>query len=92
MDGKIKQCVCIKFSMKLGKSTTKTLAVLHEDIGERSLSWTVVFNGIHISRPVKCQLKMTNIQGDQAPAKRQKMLKIFENSSTKTVAEQTMGS
>jgi hypothetical protein len=35
---------------------------------------------------------MTNIQGDQAPAKQQKMLKKFENSSTKTVAEQSMNS
>jgi hypothetical protein len=38
---------------------------------------------------VECQLKM-NIQGDQAPAKRQKMLKKFENSSTKTAAKQSM--
>jgi hypothetical protein len=35
---------------------------------------------------------MTNVQGNQAPAKRQKMLKKFENSSTKTVAEQSMSS
>jgi hypothetical protein len=35
---------------------------------------------------------MTNVQGDQAPAKRQKMLKNFENLSTKTVAEQSMSS
>jgi hypothetical protein len=35
-------------------------------------------NDIHISRPVECQLKMMNIQGDQAPAKWQKMLKKFE--------------
>jgi hypothetical protein len=34
---------------------------------------------------------MTNVQGDQAPAK-QKMLKKFENSSMKTVAEQSMNS
>jgi hypothetical protein len=33
---------------------------------------------------------MTNVQGNQAPAKRQKMLKKFENSSTTTVAEQSM--
>jgi hypothetical protein len=33
---------------------------------------------------------MTNVQDDQAPAKRQKMLKKFENSSTKTIAEQSM--
>jgi hypothetical protein len=49
-------------------------------------------NGIHTSRPVECQLKMTNVQGDQAPAKWQKMLKIFENSFMKTVAEQSMSS
>jgi C4-type Zn-finger protein len=35
-------------------------------------------NGIHVSRPVKCQLKVTNVQGDQAPAKRQEMLKKLE--------------
>jgi hypothetical protein len=36
-------------------------------------------NGIHNSGPVKCQLKMTNVQGDQARGKRHKMLK---NAST----------
>jgi hypothetical protein len=50
------------------------------------------FNDIHVSRPVACQLKMTNVQGDQAPAKRQKMLKKFDNSSTKIGAEQSMSS
>jgi hypothetical protein len=32
---------------------------------------------------------MRNVQGNQALAKRQKMLKKLENSSTKTVAEPT---
>jgi hypothetical protein len=32
-------------------------------------------SGVHVSRPVECQLKMTNIQGEQAPAKWQEMLK-----------------
>jgi hypothetical protein len=35
-----------------------------------------------------CQLKMTNVEGDQAPAKWQKKLKNFENSSTKTIVHQ----
>jgi uncharacterized protein with PIN domain len=35
---------------------------------------------------------MTNVQGNQAPAKQQKMLKKFENSSMKTIAEQSMSS
>jgi hypothetical protein len=41
MDGKIKQRVCIKFSVKLGKSATKTLKMLCEAFGEH-LSWTAV--------------------------------------------------
>jgi hypothetical protein len=43
MDGKIEQCVCNKFCMKLGKSTTETLEMLREAYGEHSLSWTAVF-------------------------------------------------
>jgi hypothetical protein len=35
---------------------------------------------------------MTNIPGNQVPAKRQKMLKKFENSSMKTIPEQSMSS
>jgi hypothetical protein len=35
---------------------------------------------------------MTNVQGDQAPEKRQKLLKKFENSSAKNVAEESMSS
>jgi hypothetical protein len=44
MDGKIEQHVCIKFCVKLGKSTTETLEMLHEVFGEHSLSWTAVFD------------------------------------------------
>jgi hypothetical protein len=84
MDGKIKQRVCIKFCMKLSKSATKTLEILCEAFEEHSLSRMAVLDGIHVSRLGKCQLKMTNIQGDEAPAKRPKMLKKFENLSTKT--------
>jgi superfamily II DNA/RNA helicase len=92
MDGKIEQRVCIKFCVNLGKSATKTLEMLREAFGEHSLSRTAVFNYIHVSRPVECQLKITKIHGDQAPAERQKMLKKFKNSSMKSVAEQYMSS
>jgi hypothetical protein len=64
--------------------------MLFEAFGEHSLSRISFLNGIHVTRPVECQLKMTNVQGDHASAKQQKMLKKFENSSTKTVAEQSM--
>jgi hypothetical protein len=43
MDGQFEQCVCIKFCMKLGKSATETLEMLHEAFGEHSLNRTVVF-------------------------------------------------
>jgi hypothetical protein len=43
MDGKIEQCVCIKFWKKLGKSATETLEMLFEAFGEHSLSRTAVF-------------------------------------------------
>jgi hypothetical protein len=42
MDGKVKQRVCIKFCVKLGKSTAKTLEMLREAFGERSSCRTVV--------------------------------------------------
>jgi hypothetical protein len=43
MDGKIEQCVCINFCVKLGKSTTETLEMFLEAFGEHSLSHIVVF-------------------------------------------------
>jgi hypothetical protein len=43
MDGKIKQSVCIKFCVKLGKSATETLEMLHEAFGEHSLSRIAIF-------------------------------------------------
>jgi hypothetical protein len=43
IDGKIEQCICIKFCTKLSKSATKTPEMLHEAFGEHSLSWRAVF-------------------------------------------------
>jgi hypothetical protein len=43
MDGKIEQCIHIKFCMKLGKSATETLVMLCEAFGEHSLNQTAVF-------------------------------------------------
>jgi hypothetical protein len=92
MDGKIEQHVCVKFCVKLDKSATETPEMLREAFGEHCLSRSAVLNFIHVSRPVECQLKMTNLQSDQAPAERQIILKKFENSTTKTVFEQSMSS
>jgi hypothetical protein len=43
MDGKIKECVCIKFCMELSKTTAKTLEMLREAFGEHSLCLTDIF-------------------------------------------------
>jgi hypothetical protein len=43
MNGKIEQCACIKFCVKVDKSATETLEMPHGAFGEHSLSRTVVF-------------------------------------------------
>jgi hypothetical protein len=86
LDDKIERHVCIKFCVKLNKSATETPEMLHKAFGQ----WFL--NGIHFASSVECPLKMASVQGGQEPAKRQKMLKKFENSSTKLVAEQSISS
>jgi hypothetical protein len=49
-------------------------------------------NGIQVSNPVQRELKMTNFQDEEAPAKQQQMLKKFENSITMVVAKQSISS
>jgi hypothetical protein len=44
MDGKIEQCVCIKFCVKLGKTNSEALEMLRDAFGEHSLSCTAVFH------------------------------------------------
>jgi hypothetical protein len=77
--------------MKFVKSATETLETLCKAFGEHSAG-RQFFNGIHVSRPAECQLKMTNVQGGQAPAKQQKMFKKSNNSYPKTITEQSMSS
>jgi hypothetical protein len=79
MDGKIEQRVCIKFCVKLGKSATETLEMLHDAFEEHSLSQTAVFEWHSRFKASRVSVKVTNIQGNQAPGKQQKMLKKFEN-------------
>jgi hypothetical protein len=72
-DGWQNQATCLQqFLCEAGKSATETLEMLHEAFGEHSLCWQWFLNGIHVSRPAECQLKLTNDQGDQAPAKNRK--------------------
>jgi hypothetical protein len=56
--------------VKLGKSATETLEMLREAFVAHSLSRRKVFlNGIHVSRPIECQMKITELQGDKSSAK-----------------------
>jgi hypothetical protein len=43
MVGEVEQCVCIKFSVKLGKSATKILEILRKAFGEHYSRRTAVF-------------------------------------------------
>jgi hypothetical protein len=90
MDGKIKQCICIKFCVKLGKSTTKTPEMLRESFGEQFLSLTAVC-GWH-SRFKAGQVSVENDECSGRPStnKTTENVEKFENSSTKTVTEQSM--
>jgi hypothetical protein len=55
VDGKIKQHVCIKFCMKLGKSATKILEMPREAFEEHSssrtmvLEWLLHFKAVQVS-------------------------------------------
>jgi hypothetical protein len=75
MDSKIEQRVCIKFCTKLRKSATESLEMFREAFGEHSLNRTTVFKW-HSRFKVGRMSDEDDIQGDQAPAKRQKCEKI----------------
>jgi hypothetical protein len=90
MDGKIEQRVCIKFCVELSKSAIETLEMPLEVFGKHSLRRTAVFERYSRFKFDQVSVRDDEAQGDQAPAKGQEILKKFENSSTKTVAKQSM--
>jgi hypothetical protein len=76
--------------VKLGKSATETLEMLCEASGEHSLSGTAVFEWNSRFKAGRVSVEDDKRSGRTSTSKRQKMLKTFENSSTKTVTEQSM--
>jgi hypothetical protein len=92
MDGKIEQGACIKFCVKLGKSATETLVMILEAFGEHSLSRTAVFAWHSRIKFGRVSVENDERSGRPNIKKREKMLKKLENSSTKTVAEQSVSS
>jgi hypothetical protein len=63
MDSKIKQHVCIKFCMKLGKSDTKTLEMPREAFGEHSLSQRAVFEWLSCFKASRVSVEVDEHSG-----------------------------
>jgi hypothetical protein len=78
MDGKIEQCVCTKFCVKLGKSVTKTLEMLCEAFREHSLSQTAVFEWHSRFEAGRVSVENDKCSWQPSTSKRQKMLKNRE--------------
>jgi hypothetical protein len=51
--------------MNLGKPATETFEMLCELLENIPYTRQGVLNGDHVSTPVECQLKMTNIRGNK---------------------------
>jgi hypothetical protein len=81
------QRVCSTFCVKLGKSATETLEMFREVFGEHSLSRTSVSEWHSRFKGGRVSAEDDKDSGRPSTNKLQKMLKKFENSSTKTVAE-----
>jgi hypothetical protein len=84
--------VCIKFCVKLGKYATKTLEMLDEAFGEHSLSRTPVFEWHSRFRAGRVSVEDDRRSGRPSTSKTTENVEKTENSSMKTVAEQSMTS
>jgi hypothetical protein len=73
VDGKIKQHV----SVKIGKSGTRTFKCFARLLENNFYAGEWFLNGFHLSWLVKCQLKMTSLQGDEASAQNELALLLL---------------
>jgi hypothetical protein len=85
MAGKIKQRVCIKFCVKLDKSTAKTLEMLHEALENIFLSLTAVFELHSHFKAGQVSVEGDKHSGRPSTSKTTENVEKFENSSIKTV-------
>jgi hypothetical protein len=78
--------------VKLVKSTTETLEMLHEAFGEHSLTWTAVFEWHSRVKASRVSVEDDERSGQPSTSEMTANGEKIENSSTKTVVEQSMSS
>jgi hypothetical protein len=88
MDGKIER-VCIKFCVKLGKSTTKTPEMLREAFGEHSVSRTAVFEWHSCFKDGRVSVEDDERSGRPSTSKTTEYAEKIWELIHKTVAEQS---
>jgi hypothetical protein len=87
LDGKVKQRICIKFCVKLGKSSSKTLEMFREAFGEHSSCRKEVFEWHSHFNAGQVSVEDDELSGGPGTIKTTENVEKFENSSTKTVTE-----
>jgi hypothetical protein len=75
--------------VKLVKSATETLEMLAEAFGEHSLSWTAVSEWHSRFKAGRVLVEDDKRSGQRGTSKMTENVEKIENSSTKTVAEQS---
>jgi hypothetical protein len=78
--------------VNLGKSSAKTLEMPFEAFGEHSLSRTAVFEWHSHFKDGQVSVEDDELSGRPSTSKTTENVEKFENSSTKTIAEQSMSS
>jgi hypothetical protein len=76
--------------LKLGKSATETLEMFLETCGKHPLSWTMVFEWHSHFEAGQVSVKDGKHSGRPVTCKTTENVEKFENSSTKTITEQSM--
>jgi hypothetical protein len=93
MNGQIKKRVRIKFSMKLSKSATKTLEMLHEAFGEHSLSQTAVFEWHSCFKAGRVSLENVESSGRSSTSKTtenvEKIRELIHEDRRRTIHEES---
>jgi hypothetical protein len=80
------------FAWSFGKSTAKTLEILHEAFGEHSLSLTVVFEWNSHFKAGQVSVEDDERSGRPSTSKTTEYVEKFENSFTKTITEPSLSS